>query len=243
MFNFIKKKKRKYFRSIIKGYFLTRKSINPNLISEIKCELTNLKLNVSDNDFSKLIPRISSLKIEIILRQFLLKILLDPWKFNKYILIYFSKKKSKLRYPLPMDWVTFFRKKNINVSIFFSKFLLLINIFFEYFKGFVNFFKIIFFESFDNDQRPYVQFNDIVNDQLPVNQKFESYDLISWHFINNDIFKNVTAIKHNIKNNEFIYFKDKIISPYKYLLPPLNFYRRIKFIFWFLAFFIDSVFI
>ena len=243
MINFKKKKKKKYYCSIIKGYFFIKKSNNPNLISEIKCDLTNLKLNVSNSDFSKFIPRINSIKIEIILRQFLLRTLLDPWKINKHLLIYFSKKKSKLRYPLPIDWVVFFRKKNINVSFFFSNFLLLINIFFEYLKGFLNFFKIIFLESFNKDQRLYVQFSNITKDQLPVNQKLESYDLISWNVINNNVFKNVSTIKHNIKNNKIIYIKDKIICPYKYLLPSLNFYRRIKFIFWFLVFFIDSVFL
>jgi polysaccharide biosynthesis PFTS motif protein len=243
MINFIKNRKKKYYRSIIRGYFLIRKSNNPNLISEIKCDLTNLKLNVSDSDFSKFIPKINSIKIEIILRQFILKNLLDPWKINKYLLIYFSEKKSKLRYPLPIDWVVFLKKKNIDVSFFFSKLLLLRNIFFEYLKGFLNFFKIIFFENFNNDQRLYVQFSDIIKDQFPVNQKLESYDLISWNIIKNNVFKNVSVIKHNIKNNKIIYIKDKIIYPYKYLLPSLNFYRRIKFIFWFLVFFIDSVFL
>jgi len=79
MIDFIKNKKKKYYRSIIKGYFLIRKSNDPNLISEIKCDLTNLKLNVSDSDFSKFIPRINSIKIEIVFRQFLLNTLLYFW--------------------------------------------------------------------------------------------------------------------------------------------------------------------
>jgi hypothetical protein len=241
MINFIKKKK--YIRSIIKGYFLIKKSNNPNLISEIKYDLTKLKLNVSESDFSRFIPRINSIKIEIILRQFLLRILLDPWKINKHLLIYFSNKKSKLCYPLPADWIVFFKKKNINISIFFSKFLLFINIFSQYLKGIVIFIKIIFFENFNNSHRSYVQFSNIDKDQFPVNAKLESYDLISWNIINNEVFKNVSTIKHNIKNKEFIYFKDKIIHPFKYLLPTLSLFSRIKFIFWFLIFFIDTLFL
>ena len=81
----------------MRGYKNLKNSNNYKLIFYIKKDLTNIKLKLKKNKFDNfLFLNYGDFNNEIIIRQYILHKFLNSY-FNRNILHYFGKKKSKIR--------------------------------------------------------------------------------------------------------------------------------------------------
>ena len=141
--NLFKARKRK----ILRGYLLLKKSNRLPILNRINNKLCNSKLNVEFNNFSNLFSNLEIKNAEIILRQYLIKLLLGE-ELNKAILLSLSTKKGII-YPLPLIWQKVLEKEGFFVNNFFCS---VVWIFFvlkifntELIKFFIDVFKNIIF--------------------------------------------------------------------------------------------------
>jgi len=169
--------------------------------------LSNCKLNL---EFINLPKSLLNLKIdntEIILRQYLIKLLLGE-NLNKAILLSLSTQK-KIIYPLPHVW----RKIMIEDGFLINNFLsAIVWILFvaktfskEIIKFFLDLFKNLFFIFFSKNKKTdkFVYFSDLSPANIPESENKENkYNIVEWFISRNKNKEDLKKICHDVSNLE-----------------------------------------
>lgn len=186
LFN-LKKYKKKYFFYVLKGYKHLKNTKKIDITEKIKNNLfllDDIKITRSneilfDHEKKKLIK---------IINQFLNYKLMNYKYLNFRELIYFSFGfKSKLIFPMPMNWFPIFEKENIRVNKSFSLLLFYLICLYEVFKGIFFVFgrsKNVFFKSNLHFSEKNVFFINLKERSLPSFKSEHGADIINWYLNN-----------------------------------------------------------
>ena len=200
----LKKIKNFYNIKTINGYRKAKREKKLKELEVIKDELTGLELNISNK------------KLELSLRQFLLRYLVS-FRFN--IAIFHAINDDRpIIYPLPKEWILLLRKKGFRVNFLLSSILLYILSIFFFLKSFKTFFNYLIYFNDNFPKSEYVYFNNLENRHLP-NNETNSFTILNW-------FKSQYKKKNDnisiLLNLEFIenkYTKNFNIFYSKYMFP------------------------
>ena len=220
----LKKIKNFYNIKTINGYRKAKREKKLKELEVIRDELTGLELNISNK------------KLELSLRQFLLRYLVS-FRFN--IAIFHAINDDRpIIYPLPKEWILLLRKKGFRVNFLLSSILLYILSIFFFLKSFKTFFNYLIYFNDNFPKSEYVYFHNIPEYCLPIDNE-NSYDVFSWYnkkYIKEKLIKPDIFVKFNFKKNE--YTKNFKIKYSKYPYPSLTSFNKLIFIInYFLLFF------
>ena len=226
MFNIIdlfKIKNNKYNIGVIRGYKFLKKKNSQKLIFNIKKELTNLNLNIKNQEYDKyLFLKNSSVKTEIIIRQYILHRFLNSY-FNRSILNYYGKSKfKKFDDGYPFTWLKFLSKKNIKINYIKAFFSWKLKIIISLLDSLRKYFEIILNTLKDKKQK-YSNDTDLIfvselTDNL-INSSLSGYTFINWlkdYIINLKSKKFVLLIqsKNILPSQKFLKKKILISKPF-----------------------------
>ena len=144
IFDILRKRRKKYLTSILRGYKYLKKTNSLNKIHNYKKNLTNIKIKINKNKFDDfLFLNEKYINNEIIFRQYLLNKFLNSY-FNQNILSYFgSKSFSSLNFGYPVEWLNYLSREGIKINYIHSKIIWRIKIIKNFLLTFNYFFKII----------------------------------------------------------------------------------------------------
>ena len=217
MFNKILKKIKNFYNiKTINGYRKAKRQKKLKDIEIIKDELSVLKLDVNNK------------KIELPLRQFLLRYLVS-FRFN--IAIFHAINDDKpIIYPLPKEWILLLRKKGFKVNFLISSILLYILSIFFFLKSFKTFFNYLIYFNDNFPKSKYVYFHYLPKYCLPIGNQ-NSYDIFSWYnkmYLKEKSPKTDIFVEFNFKKNE--YTENFNIKYSKFPYPALSLLKKLFFI-------------
>jgi polysaccharide biosynthesis PFTS motif protein len=214
----LKKIKNFYNIKTINGYRKAKREKKLKELEVIKDELTGLELNISNK------------KLELSLRQFLLRYLINQ-RFN--IAIFHAINDDRpIIYPLPKEWILLLRKKGFRVNFLLSSILLYILSIFFFLKSFKTFFNYLIYFNDNFPKSEYVYFNNLENRHLP-NNETNSFTILNWFKSQYKKKNDNVSILLNLEFIENKYTKNFNIFYSKYMFPSLNFKKKIFFLFHF----------
>ena len=227
---------KKRLRRILRGAHLLMKSNDPLLVYRIKAELTVKKLNINTAHVSRYIFGEDSLNIELITRQYLLStIAFIP--MNKSILFSLGSGYSKLKHPLPDDWIITFKDHNLKVNTFISKILFKLTTLKYFLVSIITILSIIknsIISTKANNKSPsgrFVRFNNLLPHCIPRMKSSESYDIITWYINWIGKIQGLEEIHYNIPVSDRMY--QGILLRYSPDLPGLcGFKNKLNFMTW-----------
>ena len=227
MFNKILKKIKNFYNiKTINGYRKAKRQKKLKDIEIIKDELSVLKLDVNNK------------KIELPLRQFLLRYLVS-FRFN--IAIFHAINDDKpIIYPLPKEWILLLRKKGFKVNFLISSILLYILSIFFFLKSFKTFFNYLIYFNDNFPKSKYVYFHNLEKRNLP-NNETNSFTILNWFKSQYKKKNDMISILLNLNFEENKYTKELSILYSKYIFPPLNLKKKIFFSLDFIQLFFKNI--
>ena len=215
------------FKKILKKIknFYNIKTING--YRKAKREKKLKELEVIKDEFSALKLEVYSEKLELPLRQFLLRYLVS-FRFNIAIFHAINDDRSII-YPLPKEWILLLRKKGFKVNFLLSSILLYILSVFFFLKSFKTFFNYLIYFNDNFPKSEYVYFNNLESRNLP-NDETNSFTILNWFRSEYKKKNDNISILLNLKFTENKHTKKCNICYSKYMFPPLNFKKKIFFL-------------
>jgi len=174
----LKKRRFKILLTQLRGAKKLRERDDPFFVANIISDLTEVPLGLKDIDFPKALVGVHTSKAEVLLRQIFL---------NYYRKICFAVMQSigngkPVALPLPSNWIYHLTLNGVNCSTFWCQALLYFSALKQIALGFTIY---IYLTVQVNNPKifacPYVEFLGLEKSNLPIREKKESYDIISWY--------------------------------------------------------------
>ena len=186
-------------RAQLKGAKQLRREDRPFFVEQVVSDLTNVRLDLNEKDFPKLLVGPHKKHGEILLRQILLK----NYKRICSLIMQSIGSGKPASLPIPNSWVNSLVSREIQINRLGSKIALFKFSAYCVLKGIFKTAQQLFENKLPAiSDKPYVVFLDLNQKSLPVSGKQKSYDIISW-YNNSEIKKpNIKEIWAQIRNEK-----------------------------------------
>lgn len=211
----------------MRGYEKLKKQNRLNRISIIVSEISQTNLNINAAFFSKSIYGNGINSAEKIIRQYLIKNILDD-KFNEQLLISVSKNRF-LVYPLPRLWQKIIENNGFKIKKYASSLLWYKYVSMQLLKGYLMIIRniagyFIYRETESSDIRSSIFFTNLTKSNI--SRKYNEtndYDVFSWFIKNqNRLGINFDTIYHLVPNSKDLLFDGIKISYNPRIIPRIN---------------------